>query len=382
MVFNQYYFSKILSMYRNQFKLDYSSLAFETGIDPFRLKHFENSDLVPTGDEILILADFFKCDYNFFISDSIIEPLDQTDALYRKFDDEFSIEDRWAIQELLYLAECEEYLQRELKTHTFYNFNFVPKGTFFKDHAIEAAAKLRSLLKFADNAVPKDVFNDFRSLGLHIFRRRLNNSNISGLFINHPSAGRCILINYTEDIFRQRFTVAHEVAHSIFDTKNEINVSFSKWQTNDLIEIRADTFASNFLLPPLVLRKISLSNLADYNSIVDLALKLKVSTSALATSMKNLELISQEQHNFIKNVKVPVGNKVDPELSGNLSARGLERKKTLLEKGLSSYYVSLCFNAYNAGIISASRIAEMLLISERELVEISKLYNIEFYNGN
>ena len=65
--------------------------------------------------------------------------------------------------------------------------------------------------------VAMDIYRDFRSIGAHIFRRHLLNSNISGLFVAHPTAGACLLVNYDEDVYRQRFSVAHEMAHAIFD---------------------------------------------------------------------------------------------------------------------------------------------------------------------
>jgi hypothetical protein len=53
----------------------------------------------------------------------------------------------------------------------------------------QAASALRKLFDYPDNTVPRDVYTDFRSIGIHVFRRRLHNSNISGLFVRHPTAG-------------------------------------------------------------------------------------------------------------------------------------------------------------------------------------------------
>ncbi len=376
------YLAKKLNSYRNQFKLSFEELSNKTGISEENLIEFERGTKEPSGDEILILADYYKCDYKYFISNEKLEPLDETEKLYRTYDDEFSLEDRWSIQELLYLAECESYLQKELGKNVYQHFDFTPKGTFYKQHAKEAAEKLRKLFNYKENAIPLDVFSDFRSLGIHIFRRRLENSKISGLFVNHPSAGKCILINYSEDIFRQRYSVCHEVAHSIFDTKDEIVVSFTKWSLDDLIEIRAENFASFFLLPPHLLKKISAMNLNSEQEVISLSTKLKVSTSALAYALSKNKMINNDLMLFIKSVRVPRNEKIDPELSQNLSPKGFDRKRYLLEKGLSTYYVNLCFEAYNSGIISAARIAEMLMISENELLEISKLFMIEIQYGS
>ena len=94
------------------------------------------------------------------------------------------------------------------------NFTFRPNGTFFKGHGEAAAASLRVALGYSEREVPRDVYAEFRSVGVHVFRRKLGNSNISGLFIMHPVAGKCALVNHSEDIYRQRFSAAHEMAHA------------------------------------------------------------------------------------------------------------------------------------------------------------------------
>jgi hypothetical protein len=48
----------------------------------------------------------------------------------------------------------------------------------------------------------------------------------------------------------------------------------------------------------------------------------------------------------------------------------------LLWRGMSNSYVSLCFDAYNQGHVSAGRLAEMLLADESELREVAELYGL------
>jgi hypothetical protein len=73
-------------------------------------------------------------------------------------------------------------------------------------------------------------------------------------------------------------------------------------------------------------------------------------------------------------LKIPKGAKVDPELPLTLSERGRHIKIELLQRGISSHYAQLCFDAYQQGIISSGRLAEMLLTEEKDLWEIGKLY--------
>ena len=99
-----------LRRYREQFQAAISEVSSATGISEDSLSAFENAKKQPTGDEILILADFYKSDYRFFISGEQLAPFEQTETLFRKHGEQLSRKDRWAIQEFLYLCECEEFL--------------------------------------------------------------------------------------------------------------------------------------------------------------------------------------------------------------------------------------------------------------------------------
>jgi hypothetical protein len=152
--------------------------------------------------------------------------------------------------------ECEQQLERELD-RPIAPFEFIPRGNYFKGQGAEAADALRRHFGYEPNSVPSNVYGDFRKLGFHVFRRRLTNSNISGLTIRHPAAGTCILVNYDEDVYRQRFTASHEAAHGVLDLDQDVVVSFATPSTRDhLVEVRANTFAARYVLPPSVVHGI------------------------------------------------------------------------------------------------------------------------------
>lgn len=112
MTFDLALFSSKLKKYRTQFNASPIQVATATGIPEDALAALENGSKQPTGDEVLILADYYKCDYQFFISNERVAPFEQTEMLFRKYGGEFSNEDRWAVQEFLFLCECEEFLLR------------------------------------------------------------------------------------------------------------------------------------------------------------------------------------------------------------------------------------------------------------------------------
>lgn len=359
--------------YRAQLQESLLDVASSTGIDVDRLTQIEGGTVEPTGDEVLILADHYRCDFKFFISNEQVAPFEQIETLYRAHGSDFSKADRRAVQDFLYLCETEDFLMRELDRAPG-SFTFIPSGKYFKGHAEGAAIRLRSAMGHADNAVPRDVYAEFRSVGVHVFRRKLGNSNISGLFIAHPVAGHCALVNYSEDIYRQRFSAAHEMAHAIFDADQGATVSFDQPEGADLVEVRANRFASCYLMPPAFLSKLPDPHEWSDSDAISWANKLRVNCSALAIALREARLVNQATYAQISRLRVPREDKIDPELPPSLNTAQRKRKEELLERGLSDHYVALCFEAHSTGVISQGRLAEALMCSQAELLELANLY--------
>ncbi len=365
-----------LRRYREQFQLSLRELSAKTGIDMDTLAVYETGEKEPSGDDVLILADFYKCDYRFFVSGERLAAFEQTDLLFRKYGSEFSSDDRWAVQEFLYLAETESRLEDALgRRHE--AFEFVAEGTYYKGHGESAAADLRRYLNIPSGGTVADVYDAFRRLGFHVFRRKLENSGVSGLFANHPVAGRCILVNYDEDVFRQRFTVAHEAAHAIFDHTEQVVVSFAGGSDGpDLKEVRANTFASRLLVPPELVSSLPNQVWSSDERVLDIAKRLMVNPVVLAYSLGESRSIDAIRVAEIRSLKIPSQDKRDPELPEESASLTYTRKRDLLERGLSHSYVNLCYDCYRAGLISARRLAEAFLADEQGLDEILGLFNL------
>jgi Zn-dependent peptidase ImmA (M78 family)/transcriptional regulator with XRE-family HTH domain len=362
-----------LQRYRNQLEYTLLEISNLTGISEKRLSDLENGNVRPSGDELLILSDLYKCDYKFFLSNEKLASFEQTETLYRMFGNDFSKEDRRAIQECLFLAECEAYLEHVLKKPKQDTFVFEKPNGEPKYYNKPAAQQLRSYLKYPNNQIFVDVYKDMRDIGIRIFRRKLKNSNVSGLYIKHPVAGKCVLINYEEDIYRQRFTAAHELAHTILDDNQDVLVSFLS-KKNQEIETRANYFASYYLISREAMLDIPEYNLWSNQKTIEWVSKFKVSTQALAYALSSNKLIDDKNKKIILDSKVPKKDKQDPELD-NLSPNSIIAKRELLERGLSDYYVQLCFQACRNKIISASRLCEMLLLeTDEELSEFATIY--------
>lgn len=354
--------------------VELAEAATQAGIEAGQLASIEAGQQAPSGDELLILANYYARDFRDFVDPSRPEPFKQTDILYRRYGQAFTPSDRRAVQEFLFLCEIEATLEKELH-RSVTPFQFRPTGTHLKSHGEQAAQALRRQMGYSAKQIRLNIYSDFRSIGLHIFRRRLANSEISGLYIEHPIAGHCILVNYEEDIYRQRFSASHEAAHAIFDSTEAASVSYqrnsSKYDRQDLKEMRANRFASCYLMPPELLPRNQHWNTA---LAKHWAQTFKVSTEALSYALLDADLVDQDTAKLIRSVRVPMAEKVDPEAPNNLNATQLSRRLQLLERGLSDYYVGLCFEAHRQGLISAGRLGEALLADHSETREISILY--------
>ncbi|SHN04342.1 Zn-dependent peptidase ImmA, M78 family [Duganella sacchari] len=360
-----------LKGYRVQLAQSAADVAQATGIGGERLSAFETGQLEPSGDEILILADHFRCDFHYFISNERVAPFEETEVLYRAGQGEFTPADRQAIQEFLYLCDTEAMLLEALNRSKS-KFDLWKLTASELANPSEAAKRIRTALGYSDIELIADVYQACRDLGLHTFRRKLGNSRISGLFVTHPTAGKCALVNSSEDIYRQRFSAAHEMAHAIFDADEPVSVSLKNVQNER--ETRANKFASALLMPRSFLERIPDSKNWTDAKAIEWANRLKVSCSALGYALKTARLINSQLCDHIISLKVPKEMKSDPELPASLTQGEQNRKANLLHLGLSDFYVQLCFDGLREGVISLGRLSEALLCTPSELSELASLY--------
>jgi Zn-dependent peptidase ImmA (M78 family)/DNA-binding XRE family transcriptional regulator len=94
-------------------------------------------------------------------------------------------------------------------------------------------------------------------LGITVYRARLGDDlshTISGAFFNHPVIGFSVLVNLDMTPGRRRFTVAHELAHALFHSKDSrYTVSTARKPPRERF---ADAFAGEFLMPTGGLRRV------------------------------------------------------------------------------------------------------------------------------
>ncbi|MDR0825308.1 MAG: ImmA/IrrE family metallo-endopeptidase [Prevotella sp.] len=158
-----------------------------------------------------------------------------------------------------------------------------------------------------------------------------------------------ILINSRHSVGRQHFTIAHELYHLFIQKEFNLHFCNPGTLTKDLIEKKADCFASNLLMPELGLKtnipenelrekKISIS------TILILERLFSVSHAALLIRLKDLKLLDKNQYEEYskKNIRsTALMNGYDTSLyeSGNeglvIGDYGIKAKKCYDEEKIS-----------------------------------------------
>lgn len=138
-----------------------------------------------------------------------------------------------------------------------------------KKQGEDVAREERRSLELGDAPI-YDIAEPLSSQGIWTAQTMLPHE-MSGLFLHHVLLGMAIIVNANHVRTRQRFSYAHEYAHALFDAHRTITISNSD-NASDLIEVRANAFASAFLMPEQGIAHLLRSMGKGEGSRVDLAI--------------------------------------------------------------------------------------------------------------
>lgn len=105
---------------------------------------------------------------------------------------------------------------------------------------------------------------------------------------------RAIVLATSDAPFRQRFTLAHELAHLAFEDSRDEVIEERVWTHKNQMESRANTFAGSFLAPKDEIEEQLAGRLA-VDAFDDLVLHFQMSPSAMSWRLLNEDLISQQE---------------------------------------------------------------------------------------
>lgn len=166
--------------------------------------------------------------------------------------------------------------------------------------ASEAHQAFRIREAHQDGLRPIDVFGAIHELEIPLVFEPLD--HLLGACVRVESTTVGILITTERSLHMQRFTAAHELGHFVLDHEGSLDreVRMPGNTTNrPLVEVEADTFAAEFLMPKWLVKAIAERRgwwsdelLSDPDVIYQLSLRLSVSYEAACWGLVSSEFVS------------------------------------------------------------------------------------------
>jgi Zn-dependent peptidase ImmA (M78 family)/DNA-binding XRE family transcriptional regulator len=243
-----------------------------------------------------------------------------------------------------------------------------PRAT--RREAARLAQSVRALLGLGSGPVD-DLF---RLVDEHVLVFRLPlgsdlNASPSGFFHNHPKAGFCIVVNSDMTLGRQVFTLAHELAHAFFHSR-DADTWISMPGAPEERERFADLFAGEFLVPGDALaRKIdeleAWEEIADPVVVVHLQRHFGVSYAALLVRLRQEGHLTEDQYEALAKISPStlarrLGYRVNPADLGDYELSPLDR--------FPDRFLRLVQHAVRRNVITRGDAAETLGVSIEDVL--------------
>lgn len=172
------------------------------------------------------------------------------------------------------------------------------------NQAERRAERLRNEYVLGTRNIPDFFRFTEQTLGYFLIRYPFGEGNIEG-FAAIYQGRRLLVTNSSHILSRERFTLAHEIAHHLFDLEEDKQAIESDEKTGQFdeqnpLEYRADCFAAAFLIPEKgirdSLREFSIENTEiGFLDIIRLQVEFGVSYRAMVRRLKDLGIITFNQ---------------------------------------------------------------------------------------
>jgi len=164
--------------------------------------------------------------------------------------------------------------------------------------AAQVAASERDRLGLGRLDPIENLFQLMDEKGLRIFRVDLHDLDVYGLSAFSRQYGACILLNSSNTLERQIFSLAHEYAHPLMHRAfYKSPEPMSTLESDHELELMADTFAANFLVPETGLREAFQRDVGTkavtLEDIIFLKHHFRVSAEVMIRRLRELDLVSK-----------------------------------------------------------------------------------------
>lgn len=163
-------------------------------------------------------------------------------------------------------------------------------------------------LSAEDPVIPLSGFVQEAGVGVVLARLPVS-SSISGCIVVTDSASSAVLVNSNHPPVRQRFTLAHELAHFLLDREGGgyacAAAELPRPGPRQRIELRADVFAAAFLLPQRAVRECLGHRALNLDRIHELGSRFGVSHAATISRLRALRLLGAAEARVLRRIGPP-----------------------------------------------------------------------------
>jgi Zn-dependent peptidase ImmA (M78 family)/DNA-binding XRE family transcriptional regulator len=201
-------------------------------------------------------------------------------------------------------------------------------------------------------------------LGVLCFALALGNRAGDGAYVSIADSGVAV-INGNTEAGRRRFTLAHEIGHHVF--ADEYSTDLSLADVGSETERRINGFAVHLLLPRASLIKQWRTLTGEpREKAIRLGVEYRVSWSALSSQLKNLELISEAEHQALL---------AKPPTRADYLELGMGFVQELHPPFVPPSYARAVLAGYRSGKLGANRTIDLLWgsIAKEDLPEPAAL---------
>lgn len=239
-----------LKIERNRLDLTQEEVAERLGVKRPTIAQIEAGNRAVTSIELSQFAGVYKRPIEFFLAEQ--EPGDASGIMHLRAGSDLGEPVQTILNDCVELCRVATELEKTIgKRPSNVLFSYTLERPQTRWEAVEQGIRLASMeRKRLDlgNTPVRNIVEIIAQHGVRVARNTLTD-DLSGLFFVRPETGMAIIVNAGHSTPRRLFSYAHEYAHLLVDSIQTPGAVSRFGNRDDLIEVRANTFAVHFLLP-------------------------------------------------------------------------------------------------------------------------------------
>jgi Zn-dependent peptidase ImmA (M78 family)/transcriptional regulator with XRE-family HTH domain len=249
MPINQEILAERLKSERKRLALTQEEVAEYIGVKRSAVVQLEAAKRAVTSIELSQLAVLYKRSAEYFLSETA--PEEASSVMHLRANRDLDDLVRESLDKCVAICKAATSLEELLSiSSSNVAFSYIierPRSRWEAvDQGIQVAAMERKRLELGSSPL-RNIVEIIARHGVRVAKDTMT-TDISGFFFAGPETGMAILVNAADSPTRRLFSYAHEYAHLLLDKSHVSGVS-RFGNREDLLEVRANTFAAHFLMP-------------------------------------------------------------------------------------------------------------------------------------